>query len=57
MHSSSHLFVLHSLPISFSLTWSLHLEKSTSYETPHYAVFPTSCHVYDVCKQISILTV
>jgi hypothetical protein len=34
-------FVLHALPISSSLTWSflLYLEKSTSYEAPHYAVF------------------
>jgi hypothetical protein len=40
MHSSSLIFVLNSLPISYSLTWSfwLHLVKGTSYEA-HYAVF------------------
>jgi hypothetical protein len=34
-------FVLHALPISFSLTWSFYLyfEKSTSYEAPHYTGF------------------
>jgi hypothetical protein len=34
--------VLPALPISSSLTWSfqLYLAKSTSYEAPHYAVFP-----------------
>jgi hypothetical protein len=34
--------VLHSPPISSLLTWSLksYLEKSTSYEAPHYPVFP-----------------
>jgi hypothetical protein len=33
--------VLHALPISFSLTWSLqlYLAKSTSYEARHYAAF------------------
>jgi hypothetical protein len=32
--------VLHTLPISFSLTWSfqLYMAKSTSYEAPQYAV-------------------
>jgi hypothetical protein len=40
MHSSSPPFVLHALPISSFFTWSswLYLEKSTSYEAPHYAV-------------------
>jgi hypothetical protein len=34
-------FVLHTLPISSSYTWSFYLysEKSTSYEAPHYTVF------------------
>jgi hypothetical protein len=34
-------FVLHALPTSSYLTWSfwLYLEKSTSYEAPHCAVF------------------
>jgi hypothetical protein len=43
MHAVSPLFVLHALPISSSLTrlFYLYLEKSTSYETPHYAVFQT----------------
>jgi hypothetical protein len=41
MHSSAPPFVLHALPISLSLTspFKLYLEKSTSYEVPHYAVF------------------
>jgi hypothetical protein len=40
IHSSSLSFVLHSLPI-LSLLTSLqsHLAKSTTYESPHYAVF------------------
>jgi hypothetical protein len=40
MHSFSPPFALHALPISSS-TWSfkLYLEKSTSYEAPHYVVF------------------
>jgi hypothetical protein len=41
MHSFSNPYTLHSLPILFSLTWSLqlYLANSTSYEAPHYAVF------------------
>jgi hypothetical protein len=33
--------MLHALPITFSLIWSLELclAKSTRYEAPHYAVF------------------
>jgi hypothetical protein len=50
MHSSSPPFMLHVLPISFSLTWSfqLYLSKSTSYEAAHYAVFfdPPSFHLF-----------
>jgi hypothetical protein len=48
MHFSLSTFVLNSLPISSSLTWSfwLYLVKRTSYEAPNYAVFsPISCHV------------
>jgi hypothetical protein len=34
-------FVLHALPILYSLIWlfKLYLAKSTSYKAPHYAVF------------------
>jgi hypothetical protein len=41
MHSSFPPFVLHALPISSYLTWSLwlFLEKSTRYEAPPHAVF------------------
>jgi hypothetical protein len=40
-YSSSPLFLLHTLPISSSLTSSFecYLEKSPSYEAPHYVVF------------------
>jgi hypothetical protein len=39
-------FVLHALPISppFTSSFQLYLAKSTSYEAPHYAVFPISRH-------------
>jgi hypothetical protein len=52
MHSSSRPCVLHFLPISFSLTWSLYLEKSTSYEVPHYGLFFNllSFHSFSVQK-------
>jgi hypothetical protein len=52
MHSSSPPVVLHSLPISSSLTWSfyLYLEKSKSYEAPHYAVFFNFQSVDTRCK-------
>jgi hypothetical protein len=44
--------MLHTLPISSSLTWSfkLYLEKSTSYEAPRYVVFSTllSLHLSSV---------
>jgi hypothetical protein len=43
--------VLHALPISPSLTWSFCLARSTSYETPHYAVSPISRHFFSLqCK-------
>jgi hypothetical protein len=41
MHSSSPPFVLHAPHIS---SFSLYLEKSTSYEAPHYAVFSNLYH-------------
>jgi hypothetical protein len=43
--------VLHALPISSSLTWSfeLYLEKSTSYEAPHYVITYYNVILYVVC--------
>jgi hypothetical protein len=52
LHALISPFVLHALPISSSLTWSfyLYLEKSTSYEAPHYAVLSNllSLHFYSI---------
>jgi hypothetical protein len=41
LHSISPCYVLNTLPMSSSLTWSfcLYLAKSTSYKAPNYAVF------------------
>jgi hypothetical protein len=45
-------FVLHALPISYSLTWSfwLYLMKNTSYGAPHYTVYSnlSSLHLSSV---------
>jgi hypothetical protein len=54
MQSSSPPFVLHALPISFSFTFSfkLYLEKSASYEAPHYAFFFNLLSLYLSSVQI-----
>jgi hypothetical protein len=52
MHSFSAPFVLHALPISSSLTWSLCLARSTSYELTHYAIFSTLLSLHLSSDQI-----
>jgi hypothetical protein len=47
-HSSSAPF----MPISYSLTFKLYLEKSTSYETPHYAAFSNFLSLHPSSVQI-----
>jgi hypothetical protein len=60
MHSSSPPFVLHALPISSSLTWSLCLARSTSYEVPHCVVFSNlpllNLRIKDCIKLKSIIS-
>jgi hypothetical protein len=54
MQSFSPPFVLHILPISFSLTWSLYLYlvKSTSYGAPNYVVLIKNNSVTKRCFEI-----
>jgi hypothetical protein len=46
------LCVLDAQSVSSSLTWSLYLAKSISYEAPHYAVFSILIFVHSLSVQI-----